>query len=328
MSANNLNEYNELNIYLRALTGMFEKMLKYANCNHQADPSNFKVMKDMVNQIYATEELGKGVFEKLERGFSKDIILNDIEREYKDLSIKFKNLYKDSLNSYFENELEADFSGNNFANPQDKLAFEILKKQVGSRVFAQILAKAVQGDSYYQQLLGKSYFLGWGTPVNIHKGLNWLKIAAESGDPETLLLAGIAEETYSFNQTGLRLNENSVNYYKQAYEKGNPDAAYALYRYYKNYLSSYASIRESRKWFNRGIEDGSKYCQYIEELPPKENWVPRNIKNVLDWIKAAAEFKEPDAYLLLSNLYGFGNAGLEQDKELELEYLQLANRNS
>lgn len=317
---NNNNEITVLDLYLRALSGLYERMLKFAKCNYQINPNNYETMRQLVSKVYAISEFGFDT-ETIDNSTNLRKLLQAIEKDFKQLSITYKNLFKHALNAYFENELLSSFPGNSLANPKDNQQLEELKEKSGGRIFAQILAKAVQGDPYYQALLGKSYFLGLGTKVNPRKGLNWIKIAAESGNPEFLLLAGIAEETYHYLQTGLRLNENSLDYYKKAYEKGNIDAAFAIYRYYNNYLSDYASKRESKKWFNRAIEENNIYCRYLNDEEIEETWTSRNTANILEWIKAAADFGEPIAFDILINTYINGNCGLEPNLDIAQDYL-------
>lgn len=312
--------------YARALTGLYERMLNYARVNTQSNPSDFSLMRRLVNLVYSTEDIGFDLAQRLTDGSKRDQILDDLEDEYKRTSLIYKDLFPESLNIFFENELEASFEGNSFIDPSDSRAFNNLLDQVGERVFAQILAKAIEGDPYYQLLLGKCYFLGWGTKVNIEEGLSWIKKSAESGDPDALLYAGLAEETYHNKLTGYRLNPESIKYYQEAFKKGNPEAAYALYRFNKYHLTDYASVRAAKKWLRRGLEEGSVYCNYVDRKKPDQPWAPGNIKNAYDWVRAAASFKEPEAFILLANIYNYGNAGLKPDKGRQQECLYMAER--
>lgn len=316
----------EIMIYARALSGLYERMLNYAKVNTQLDPSDFSQMRKLVNLVYATEDIGFDLSRRLTDGSKRDQILDDLEQEYKKTSLIYKDLFPQSLNIFFENELEASFEGNDFMDPADSRAFNDLLDKVGTRVFAQILAKAIEGDPYYQLLLGKCYFLGWGTEVNIEEGLAWIKKAAESEDPDALLYAGLAEETYHNKLTGYRLNPNSVKYYEEAFKKGNPEAAYALYRFNKYHLTDYASVRAAKKWLRRGLEEGSIYCSFVDRKNPSRPWAPGNIKTAYDWVRAAASFKEPEAFTLLANIYNYGNAGLEPNKERQDECLYMAEQ--
>ncbi len=327
-SSNNLSSTtateDKILLYARAVSGLYERMLNYAKVVTDVSPANFNDMCKLVNLVYARDDLGFDLNKRLSDGSKRENILKDLEDEYKNISLKYKELYSKALNDYFDNELEADFIGNALPDPIDQTSFKMLLDQAGERVFAQILAKAQEGNPIFELLLGKSYFLGLGTKVNTEEGLKWIRKAAESEDPEALFYAGLAEETVINDQTGVRLNPDSVKYYKASFEKGNPEAAFALYRYYQNYNNDYASIRESKKWFRRGIEENSIYCNYIDEKIPKENWAPNNLKTITDWIKAAAMFQEPDAFALLSRLYGKGHSGLIKDQEKEAQCAEYA----
>lgn len=328
--SNNSSTTNEIEdkimLYARAVSGLYERMLNYAGVETSVEPSNFNEMQRLVNKVYGTDSIGFNLDQRLRDGSKRENILKDLEEEFKQNSLEYKELFSQGLTNYFENELEADFIGNTFPDPEDRDAFEKLLKNIGSRVFAQILAKAIDGDPYFQLLLGKSYFLGWGTAVNPEEGIKWIREAAKSKDSEALYYAGLAEETITNQQTGVRLNPDSVNYYIESFENGNPEAAFALYRYYKNYNQDYSSIKESKKWLRRGLEENSKYCSYVNQKQPKTSWAPNNILNIFDWIRAAAIFQEPEAYVLLAKLYKNGHAGLEQDHDKEMECLRIAGQ--
>lgn len=315
---------DKIMIYARAVCGLYERMLRYARCVTDAKVYDYTEMRALANTVYATDELGFDLKRRLKDGSKREKILTDLEKDYKNTCLIYKDLFAASLNTCFENELEADFEGNTFPDPADRSAFEALRRQAGQRVFGQIAACALEGDPHFQLLLGKSYFLGWGTRVNTEEGLRWIERAADTGENQALLYAGLAEETVHHRQTGYRFNPESADRYEAAYESGNSTAAYALYRFNKYHLSDYSSVRAAKKWLRRGKEDENVYCNYTIQKPPKTAWAPGNVKNALDWVRAAAAFKEPEAFLLLANLYGKGHAGLEKDDAREEECLYTA----
>lgn len=313
-------------VYARAVSGLYERMLDYASVKADFDPSDYKQMRRLVNLVYGTDDIGVDVEKRLKDGSKRENILIDLEDEFKEKSIGYRDLYSKALVSYFENELEPDFVGNAFQDPLDQAVFKLMMEHIGPRVFAQILTKALDGDPVYQLLLGKCYFLGWGTEVDKEKGYNWIKKAAETDDSEALYYAGLAEEMLTNDQTGIRLNPESAELYKKSFYKGNPEAAFALYRYYKNYSDENWSKKESEKWFQKGLDSGSVYCNYLKEIKPENNWAPNNVLNLFDWVCAAASFLEPDALVFLSKLYGKGHAGLEVDPKKERECLAIARQ--
>lgn len=316
----------KISVYARAVCGLYERMLNYANCKTQINPDDYSAMRNEINLVYNTDEIGFDLETRLRDGSKREQILSDLEEDYKRTCLIYKDLFAESLNIEFENELEPDFAGNTFPDPEDQKSFESLLENTGKRVFAQILKNAADDDPYYQLLAGKCFFLGWGTRPDMEKGLEWIKRAAESGDSDALLYAGMAEETVHFNQTGYRFNPESLAYYEKAYDAGNPEAAYALYRFNSYHMTDYSSIRAAKRWLRRGLEDNSIYCSYINFKKPKGPWAPGNVKNAYDWVCAAAIFKEPEAYELLADLYGKGHAGLIQDKSREEECLEMVEQ--
>ncbi len=311
-------------IYSRAVCGLYSRMLSYACCVTDANKADYMELRSLVSQVYADDNIGLDLNMRMRDGSKKETILTNLEREYKETCLIYKDSYRTALNIYFENELESSFEGNTLQDPYEQKAFHALLQQAGKRVFTQLAASALSGSTEAQLLLGKSFFLGWGTPVDLDEGRRWIKTAAESGNAQALLYAGMAEETYHNRITGFRLNPDSTSYYEAAYAAGNHEAAYALYRFNRYHLSDQGSRRAEKVWLRRGCEDKDAYCLYERETVPKTAWAPGNVRNAADWIRAAAGYKEPDAFLLLARLFERGHAGLKADSEKAAECLRTA----
>lgn len=316
----------QIEIYSLAVCGLYDRMLSYAGVVHDTDRTNYMEMRSLVNHVYATDKFGFNLRKKLSDGSKRETILQALENEYKNTCILYKDAYFHALNRNFENELNPEFDGNTLPDMNDRLAFSALRKQAGNRVHSKIVQMAASGDIDAQILAGKSYFLGWGTPVDLDEGMHWLSLASKSGDARALLYTGLGYETVHQLTTGFRLNPESISYYEAAYAAGAPEAPFALYRYYRYHLSDRTSRPSARKWLRRGREEGCVQCLYSKYEKPEQDWAPGNVTATVDWIRAAAALKEADAFTLLGKLYQKGHAGLEKNEERAAECLDAATQ--
>lgn len=308
----------KVEIYSLAVCGLYDRMINYAGVVHETDRSNYMEMRAMVNFVYATDHYGFNLRKKLSDGTKRETILKALEEEYKETCKVYKDDYLFTLKKNFEHALDADYDQNTFPDMEDRLAFAALRKSVGKRVHSKIVSLAAEGSTKAQILAGRSYFLGWGTPVDVDAGLHWLDTATKSGNGEALLFLGLGYETVCDLETGYRLNPETIKCYEAAYAAGEPEASFALYRYYLDHLSDRTAKSSAKKWMRRGQEEGSVMNLYFspdEEKRPKKPWVNLNTRNALDWVKAAAALEEPDAYTLLASLYEKGHAGFEKNEE-------------
>ena len=304
----------QIEIFSLAVCGLYDRMLKYAGVVHDTDRTNYMEMRSLVNHVYTTKDFGFNLRKMLSDGSKRETILTALEKEYKSECIIYKEAFFDSLNTCFENELNPEFDGNTLPDMEDRLAFSALRKQAGARVHRSLVALAAGGDIDAQIIAGKSYFLGWGVPVDLDEGMHWLTLASKSGDGRALLYTGLGHETVHYLTTGFRLNPESISCYEAAYAAGAEDAPFALYRYYKYHLSDRTARPSSKKWLRRGCEEGCIPCLYLKYERPEKAWAPGNVRAAVDWIRAAAALKEPDAFTLLGKLYQKGHAGLEKNE--------------
>lgn len=306
----------QVEIYTEAVIELYKRLLDHACVVFDPEIKDYNYFWQMVNIVYYRKNLplGPNLEELYRKNTDQEQLLQILEKTYKDICVIYKGRYNKVLAYSYDNELNSEARiVNSLPDPADCFAFEKLLKNYGQRVFEKVSDLAAAGDISAQVLLGKSHFLGWGTPVGLDEGMFWLKKAAESGNGAALFYAGRACEYVMRLETGVCLNTESADYYHAALADGFTEAAYALYRYYKSYVSGKNGAFRAKKWLKKGKELGSAYCLYEEYQKPEGCWATNNVKSVVDWIKAAAHFGISDAMELLGDLYLKGHAGLKVD---------------
>lgn len=307
-----------IEIYSEAVIGLYKRLLDYANIVYDPKSTDYNYFWQLVNVAYYLEgeSIGHNLDDMLCCQWESEKILETLEDDYKSICILFKDRYTNVVRESFGNELNAAAKCyNTLPDPRDREGFERLLKRSGTQVFKQVSELAENGDVSAQVLLGKIYFLGWGTKISTEEGMYWFKKAAESGNGAALFYAGRAHEYMIYSETGITLNASSCDYYHEALNAGFTEAAYALYRYFNRYVSGKTGMFRAKKWLNKGIEMGSFYCKYEINERPESRFTTNNVKTVVDWIKAAAHFGVADALELLGDLYLQGHAGLSVDIE-------------
>lgn len=309
----------QIDLYGKAVIALYKKLLDYAHITY--DPAgDYAYFYRLVNTVYYTgkDMVGHDIKALEDAGLGAEHILATLEADYKAICLVFKKRYIEVLKTCFENELNAE---NRFVNilpdEADQRAFENLVNARGVQVYTKVSNLAAEGDVSAQVLLGKMYFLGWGTKVGQAEGLFWFKKAAESGNGVALFYAGMAHEFMAYEETDVYLNAKSCEYYHAAVNAGYAEAAYALYRYYKRYVAGKTGQFRAKKWLKTGLELGSLYCQYEmgDGVSADARWTVNNTKSIVDMIRAAAHFGIPEAIELMGDLYLQGHAGLSVDFE-------------
>ncbi|MEG0377266.1 MAG: hypothetical protein RR614_02200, partial [Eubacterium sp.] len=193
-------------IYSEAVIELYKRLLDYACVAYNSKEKNYTYFWRLVNAVYYKENkpLGHNLEEMLDKRVDKKLILQLLETDFKDISLIFKQRYADVLQNSFENELNAaSTSINTLSDKNDREAFEKLLKQHGEKVFRNVSDLAFEGDISAQVLLGKMYFLGWGTKVKSEEGMRWFEKAAQSGNGAALFYAGRGYEHTMCFETGV-----------------------------------------------------------------------------------------------------------------------------
>ncbi|MEG0310347.1 MAG: hypothetical protein RR604_05515, partial [Eubacterium sp.] len=280
-------------IYSEAVIELYKKLLDYACVAYNSEEKKYTYFWRLVNAVYYLQgkPVGHDLDQLIELKIDKKEILQILETDYKEICLIFKQRYSEVIKNSFENELNVNAKKiNTLSDENDRIAFEKLLKNHGDKVFKNVSDLAYDGDISAQVLLGKLYFLGWGTRVKTEEGIIWFEKAAESQNGAALFYAGRGHENTMCFETGVCLNSKSCDYYHEALAAGYTEASYALYRYYKRYVSGKTGQFRAKKWLNKGLEMGSIYCHYEIAERTDEHWATNNVKTVVDWIKAAAHF--------------------------------------
>ena len=155
-------------IYSEAVIGLYKRLLDYARVVYDPESKSYSYFWQLVNSAYYLDGqvIGHNLDEMIGCQWDNKKILETLENDYKTLCVIFKDRYVDVLRASFQNELNAEaIHYNTLPDPKDREGFEKLLFSHGAKVFKNVSDLAGSGDISAQVLLGKMYFLGWGTKV-------------------------------------------------------------------------------------------------------------------------------------------------------------------
>lgn len=133
---------------------------------------------------------------------------------------------------------------------------------------------------------------------------------ASKGEPPALNLLGMM---YELGLGVTRDEKRSVNYYRQAADKGYSYAQYNLAVSYDTGIGVSLNYREAVKWYKRAAEQGTSIAQYnLGVMYEEGRGIPRSHKEAAYWYHRAAEQGHAQAQNNLAWLYETGQ-GLEMD---------------
>lgn len=295
-------------VYSKAMVGLYKRMLRYANQPFAESGKADGYYGAMARTIYG-DDYHTDVGELVATMADKRSVLTVIEGDYKRIATSYKKRYAQVLGDYFEHELDGQAENyNNFADPADVAVFNGLVAEHGAGVAALVTKEALGGNLWAKTLMGKISFLGWGVPIDQEKGLDWFKQAADGDFGEALYYAGKASDFITYTDAGVPLNSDSLGFYYAAFDKGWGPAAYALYKHYSYYLAGKTGSFKAKKWLDIGLKNRIPYCLYeVEEGFPGE-FMTNNMKNIGDWLLAAAQLNAPGAKELYLKYFDFHEA--------------------
>ena len=146
------------------------------------------------------------------------------------------------------------------------------------QTFSNLYAKAEQGDSDVQVMLGVMYFNGDGVKQNIPEAIKWFEKAAEKGEMDA------------------QINLAKIYFLGQGVER---------------------DILNAEKWFFKAAIQGDKKSQYNLALLyyNGEDGIPQNHVEARNWFAKSAENGYADAQEMLGYMYYYGEGGEIDFKE-------------
>ncbi len=295
----------QVRLYEEALKQMYLRMIAYTGIPFNVDTHSLTQQKQIINHIYLIKNNNDRQF-NINDTQVQEKHAQGLKNRYMQLSVSYKKLFKKALRLFHENQLNDGFQGN--VNIWDDYAYKRIRaclNTYGEVVFKENLNRAIEGDIKAQIDIGKYYFLGWGTKVSGKEGLSWFEKAAQSNDGKALITLGMAMETMSHRQFGIRACEDVEKIYTRAYALGETSATYYLFRYYDQFTVGKVGKIKSKRWLEKGIEMGDPNCLFEAEkgLEEEQKWLPVHIETLMDWLQTAANMSLPGCLEVLSLVY-------------------------
>src|SRR5579864_4768844 len=124
-----------------------------------------------------------------------------------------------------------------------------------------LLEKAERGDLPSQVLLWLAYSGGHGVPKDVHKGIPWLRKAAEQGSVESQF---VLSTLYQSGRGGTPADPaQSFKWALKAAEGGHPIAQHNVGDAYLHGLGVGINLEQARTWFERAAEQGFAHSEWM-----------------------------------------------------------------
>jgi len=151
--------------------------------------------------------------------------------------------------------------------------------------FEQASLAVQKGDPEAEFYLGKAYFTGQGTPVDLAKALEWYRKAADQGNAKA------------------QNNLASMYFQGKGVKKDNAEAA---------------------KWYRKAAEQGAALAQTnLGTLLEEGKGVPKNCTEAAQWLEKAANQGQVEAAFRLGQLYFDGGDGFAQNYAKAAQWLDI-----
>ena len=124
-----------------------------------------------------------------------------------------------------------------------------------------LLEKAQAGDLPSQVLLWLAYSGGHGVPKDVHKGIPWLRKAAEQGSVESQF---VLSTVYQSGRGGTPADpDESFKWALKAAQRGHPIAQHNVADAYLHGLGVDINLEQARAWFQRAAEQGFAHSEWM-----------------------------------------------------------------
>jgi len=295
----------EVELYQEALKQMYLRMIAYTAIPFKVNADSLTQQRQIISHTYLMKHKGDLQL-TTEDSVGRDRYAKWLKNQYMQLSVSYKKLYKRALRLFHENQLNTEFRGNlNIWDDYVHKRIQACLNTYGEVVFKENLNRAIEGNIKAQIDIGKYYFLGWGTNVSAKEGLSWFKKAAQSNDSKALIAMGLAMESMSYRQFGIRACEDVEKIYARAFAMGETAATYYLFRYYDQFTVGKSGKIKSKRWLEKGLELGEPYCLFEAEvgLEKDQKWLPGHIETLMDWLQTAANMSLPGCLEVMGLVY-------------------------
>lgn len=290
---------------------------------------NFEFQGPKENKLIFEKIIKKYGYESDTDGLSIDEIAKIHLEDAK--KAEHRGFYKKALKHYKDaaeigNSLEALFSvGEYYFNFEDK-ELDIEKEEAITNAIEYYEKAANLGHTMSQYRLYE--ILSTDKYVNIEweKALDWLKMAAESGDDRIKIeLGDILYEDY-FLLEDEEYGKEALAWYRKAEENENDYAFMRIARCYKYGVGVKENQKEAFKWYEKAAISGNMRGNFqCAECYYMGRGVKEDKKKSFELYKKAADSGEADACYMVGKCYEFG-FGVEENQNKAFEwYLKSAD---
>ena len=166
--------------------------------------------------------------------------------------------------------------------------------------FAELSAKAAQGNAEAQFKLGVKYHYGEGVPQNYSESLKWFQKAADQN-----YALGQSELGYMHEQGhGTAVNfDEAVKWYRKAAEQGLPMGQNNFGAMYDQGRGLPQNLAEAAKWFRKAAEQGLPVGQRnLGRFHADGRGVPKDFIEAYKWLRLSSQRGDTEARKILDGI--------------------------
>lgn len=189
------------------------------------------------------------------------------------------------------------------------------------------------GDAIAQYNLGVIYNNGEGVKRDFKQAFVWFRKAAEQGHSESQLAIG---DMYLLGQGVVKDNNLALDWRLKAAERGNFSAQVRLAFMYDFGIGVAQNYEQAAAWHLKVVERSSKGVfkdpQYfmstkrLSEMFYHGQWVPKNKRQVVAWIREHAQLGDEESQYHLGMLHYIGNGVLQDEHMAAMWFRQAAEQ--
>jgi TPR repeat protein len=187
-----------------------------------------------------------------------------------------------------------------FILASSRAADSAVRTQTEEERFASARAKAEQGDTRSQYILGLMYMGGRGVTKDNALAVEWFRKAADKGDPFGQNSLG---RMYEYGMGVAQDYAAALDWYRKSIAQGNAGAQISLGFAYANGHGVPKDDAEAASCYRKAADQGLSFGQFLlGQAYEKGLGVPQDQSEALSWYRKAAEKGDPTAKRKLAAL--------------------------
>ena len=181
---------------------------------------------------------------------------------------------------------------------------------------------AARGEAWAQTKLGKIYVATAEEELQLQRGVELLRQAAEQDDAEAIYFLA------TLSATGVGVEQSNIEAFEQmkrAAELGNADAQFELASMYGEGRVTPLDTNLALLWGRKSAEQGNVMAQFAVGRVLIESGQEQQAEAIL-YLRLAAKAKDPTAAMFLATAFALGEFGVNKDeREAEALLMPLAD---